>query len=343
TIEGDKKLKTWSANPLRDELGRLLEVARPASSGTETYSYVIDVFPTFVVYAVRDKGITTEYRRSYTINKESAVVLGDDVEEVAVETKYTTKDGTVLNASSLSIPAMTGAETNTTAKPKVWSFNTIRTELDRLVSETLAAGLKDKDEYKPYASIIDVFPNPLFFIYTVFTGNGSESFYQSYSIDGDTITLGNDRIQISIETKYTMPDGVVLNTSSNAASVKQNVPVNDFRKEGDKNTQETEESRRRIEELRKHVLDLTTQLYEITGRDKKGNVLSQSDWQKVKKIQEVLDKAKAFVVKEMASVRGVAPVRHDELMKSTKDELLEMARALVALRAHYREQLQKVS
>ncbi|MDR2116772.1 MAG: DUF2213 domain-containing protein [Planctomycetaceae bacterium] len=26
TIEGDKKLKTWSANPLRDELGRLLEV-----------------------------------------------------------------------------------------------------------------------------------------------------------------------------------------------------------------------------------------------------------------------------------------------------------------------------
>jgi polyhydroxyalkanoate synthesis regulator phasin len=166
------------------------------------------------------------------------------------------------------------------------------------------------------------------------------SYYQTYSIEGDEITLGNDRIKISIETKYILPDGAILNVSSDD-SVKKNIVVEDARTVGAVNSPETEAARKRIEELRKQILDLTTKLYDIRGRASKENTLSSDDWQKIKKIQETLDKARAFVLKEMENVHGVAPVRHDNALKATREQLHEQALSIAALQQHHYAEIKK--
>jgi hypothetical protein len=330
-VDGTTKENVWSANLLREELSRLLHVAEPSTSN-DHYLYIDDVFPTFIVYCETSNSTRTYYKRGYTINADSTITLNDDVEPITIETKYTTKDGVVLNSLSLPIPSLTGAESTPASKPKVWSFNTIRAELDRLINANVVGD--SKESYKPYACVIDVFLEPAFFIYNLFTGNENASYYQTYSITGDDIALGTDRIKIAIETKYTMPDGTILNASQSA--VTENV-----RTEGAKNSQETEEARRKVEELRKRILALTVQLYEITGRAKHGNDLSQEDWQKVKKIQDTLDKAKAFVLKRMAEVRGVAPVRHDGLEDMTREQLLEVAKNIDAIAKHHYMQIKE--
>jgi hypothetical protein len=331
-IAGTNKPKVWSDNLLREELSRLLHVSIPETNSNH-YIYITDIFPTFLIYTESIKGIQSYYKRSYAMNEDGTITLNDDIEPVIMETKYKTKDGTVLNALTLPIPSFTGADSASAVKPKVWSFNTIRAELERLINATFTNDSKDSP--KPHGFVIDVFLEPAFFIYNVFSGNENSSYYQTYSITGEEITLGNDCIKIAIETKYTLPDGTILNSST------QQVVTDNGRVEGAKNSEETEAARRRVEELRKRILELTEKLYEITGRAKKGNVMTDEDWRKVKKIQDTLDKAKAFVVKEMASIRGVAPVRHDTLEKATRAELLATAIGIDQLVRDYRERLKQ--
>jgi hypothetical protein len=51
--------------------------------------------------------------------------------------------------------------------------------------------------------------------------------------------------------------------------------------------------------------------------------------------------SRSYVIKEMEKVRGVAPVRHDDVLKSTREQLLEMALSIEALRKHHAEELKK--
>jgi hypothetical protein len=244
------------------------------------------------------------------------------------------------NVTTLTTPIPTN-DTMTTPvnKPKMWSFNTIQSELGRLVRELVLSTQTD-DKKKVYAYVSDVFPERSLFVYAVHGDGGDDGkhYCAAYSIVGDAITIGTDRVEIEAGMKYTLPDGTILNGSP----TKQNIPVNDVRTEGAKNSPETEAARRRIEDLRKRILDLTTKLYEITGRSSKENVLTPEDWRKVKEIQSTLDKAKAFVVKEMESVRGVAPVRHDNVLKSTKEELLGLEVFIRQLAKDYYDRLKKV-
>jgi hypothetical protein len=265
------------------------------------------------------------------------------IEEVlmSVKSENPEKQTQINNTNSLLPVSESPIPTTDGTKPKQWSFNTLRQELERLVNETLTGGNSHQSTQQvPFAYVVDVFPT--YFIYSVYEGHERPAYYQTYSIGTDNeVLLGGDQIKVSIETKYVMPDGVVLNVAED--SVKKNVVVDDARTVGAANTPETEAARRRIEELRKRVLELTVKLYEITGRDKKGNTLSQEDWRKVKKIQETLDKARAFVAEEMKNVRGVAPIRHDEVSKMDKETQLAIVTAARVLKEQYEEALKKAS
>ncbi|MDR1268037.1 MAG: hypothetical protein LBK82_00800, partial [Planctomycetaceae bacterium] len=236
----------------------------------------------------------------------------------------TTQTKTVDNANSL-LPGTVSDDTvrlPDKGNTKQWSFNTIRMELERLLNEKFATG---KPENTTRAYVVDVFPT--YFVYNVYQNNQDIAYYQTYSIDTESnaVVLGGDQIEITIATKYIMPDGVVLNTVTGLE--KKNVAVEDARIAGSPNSPETEAARHRIEELRKKVLELTVKLYEITGRTKHGNTLSQEDWQRVKKIQDVLDKAREFVNKEMQYVKGTGVVRHDDVSKMDKTTQLAILTA----------------